>query len=417
MSSNQKNDKKDKNSSLKDLSGIKWEDLDHKKVYGAIAVLIAVIVLVVVLVMQNISGGKKESSEDRPAETAEDVQAEEELLEVNAYEEINQLVTDYYTGRSNGDFDLLASTVDVLTEEEKQEIDRERKYIEAYNNITCYTKKGLEEGSYVVFASYEMKISDIQTEAPGIQALYVCTADDGSLYIFNGEAPEHMTDYVLELAASEEVAAVIEEVQLRYQELTESDEELGRFAETLKQLQEEASIEGTEEPQPEEPKEEEPQEEETQGEENEEPVSAMVTDNIRIREERSTDSAILQTLASGTGVKVFAAYDDGWSKIEYEGTVGYCKTEYLDIAENTSPEGNTEKDPASEQSAETVNKQMQFKETVRIRAERSADSERVATGYTKELAIVLENYSDGWSKIEYNGTTGYCKTEFLQEPQ
>ena len=58
---------------------------------------------------------------------------------------------------------------------------------------------------------------------------------------------------------------------------------------------------------------------------------------------------------------------------------------------------------------------MQFKETVRIRADRSTDSERIGTGYTSELVKVLENYSDGWSKIEYNGAVGYCKTEFLEE--
>ena len=64
-----------------------------------------------------------------------------------------------------------------------------------------------------------------------------------------------------------------------------------------------------------------------------------------------------------------------------------------------------------------VNKQMQFKEAVRIRAEHSADSERLANAYAKELVMVIENYSDGWSKVEYNGTTGYCKTEFLEEAQ
>ena len=60
---------------------------------------------------------------------------------------------------------------------------------------------------------------------------------------------------------------------------------------------------------------------------------------------------------------------------------------------------------------------MQFKEAVRIRAERSADSERLANAYAKELVKVIENYSDGWSKIEYNGVTGYCKTEFLEDAE
>lgn len=411
MNSNQKNDKKSK---------IRWEDLDHKKVYGAIAVLVAAVALIIVLIVKGVSGGKTETPENSSPET-EAVQPEEEgnPLEVNANEEINELITNYYTGRASGDFDLLASAVDVLTDEEKQEIERERKYIEAYNNINCYTKKGLEEGTYVVFASYEMKISDIETEAPGIQAFYVCTGEDGSLYIFNGEAPEDMTNYVLELAAEEDVASIIEDVQIRYQELTAADEDLGRFAETLRQLQEEAAAEPSEEQEPEAPAENDESGEEAQSEPAGEPFSTTVTSNVRIREERSTDSAIVEVLASGTGVTVHAVYEDGWSKVEYNGSTGYCKTEFLENTqgEQTGETETQEETASSDGAAEAVNKQMQFKDTVRIRADRSTDSERVATGYTKELVTVLETYSDGWSKIEYNGTTGYCKTEFLQEPQ
>ena len=64
-----------------------------------------------------------------------------------------------------------------------------------------------------------------------------------------------------------------------------------------------------------------------------------------------------------------------------------------------------------------VNKRMQIKEAIRIRADRSADSERLANAYTNEFVDVIENYSDGWSKVDYNGTVGYCKTEFLKDPE
>ena len=85
------------------------------------------------------------------------------------------------------------------------------------------------------------------------------------------------------------------------------------------------------------------------------------------------------------------------------------------------PEAETEEaEEAEETTTETsestaVNKQMQFKETVRIRKERSTESERISTGYINDNVKVVENYSDGWSKIEYKGMTGYCKTEFLGE--
>ncbi len=428
MSFKEKLDKAVK-SVLGDSADIQWKNLDHKKVYTAIAVLIAVVVLIIVLIVNGVSGGKAKQPENKQEPAAvsenetpvEEEETEENPLEINAHAEVNELVEKYFQGLASGDTELVASTVDVLSDEEKQTIERKKDYIEAYHNIACYTKKGLEENSYVVFASYEMKIYNIETAAPGIMALYVCTADDGSLYIYNDEAPEELTNYVLELAAEEEVAAIISDVDNRYQQLILEDADLGKFAETMLQSQKEETPEAEEPDAP-------AENEEGETADLEEPVSTVTTDTIRMRAERSTDSSILDVLAVGTSVKVYANYEDGWSKIDYNGTVGYCKTEFLENTEGVATEtaeqpAETEQPvqtetPAPEETAsESVNKQMQFKETVRIRAERSTDSERVATGYMMELATVLENYSDGWSKIDYNGTIGYCKTEFLREPQ
>lgn len=421
---------------FEDSTGVQWENLDHKKVYIALAALVVVVVLVIALAVNAVSGTKDASKAqkqekvtteaDESTETSEDVadevQEEDDSLKVDAYEEINDLITRYFTGLASGDMELVAGTVDVLTEEEKLTIDKKKDYIESYDQITCYTKKGLEEDSYVVFAAYEMKIYNIDTPAPGIMALYVCTADDGSMYIFNGDASDELTDYVLQLAVDEEVAAVISDVDTRYQQLVAENEDLGKFADTMLQSQEEvADIE------PDAPSSEEGVTE------LETPVETLVTETVRIRSERSTESEILDTIAAGTGVKVYANYEDGWSKIDYNGTAGYCKTEFLqDTAgvstpsEEAQPTETETQDPEPEESEESVsentevtavNKKMQFKDTVTVRADRSADSERLTTGYAMEFPTVIESYSDGWSKIEYNGVTGYCKTEFLQDPQ
>ena len=75
----------------------------------------------------------------------------------------------------------------------------------------------------------------------------------------------------------------------------------------------------------------------------------------------------------------------------------------------------TEDADSNEASSAAVNKKMKLTDAVRIRKERSTDSEVLKTAYKNELVKVLENYSDGWSKVDYNGTEGYCKTEFLTE--
>lgn len=399
-----------------DFTGLQWRDLDHKKVYAALAGAAAVLILIIVLIVCAITGSKKNTSQeiDENPVAAEEVQpeaAEEDPLEVDAYDGINQVVLKYFQGLSEGDIALVEEAVDVLSDEEKLTIEKKKDYIEEYQDVVCYTKKGMDEDSYVVFASYEMKIYNIETPAPGIMALYVCTAEDGSHYIFNGEASEELENYVLELASQEEVAAVIAEIDEKYQQLLAEDEDLGKFAQTMLESQETAQEEAPAA---------------NDGKELTDPVLTTVNDGVRIREGRSTDSRTLGAIANGTEVKVYASFEDGWSKIEYNGVVGHCKTEFLtstegvpmlsgEEAEEPAEEDIQEEDTQEEASSTEVNKQMQFKETVRIRADRSTESERIANGYTSELVKVLENYSDGWSKIEYNGKVGYCKTEFLEE--
>ena len=404
------------------IGDVKWKDLDHKKVYMALAAVIVVIVLIVLLV----SGAFSKKSETPQSEEA--VIASEEIveevtegnpLEVDAYDEINELIEKYFDNLAAGDVERVDETVDELTEEEVKTIEKKKDYIEAYDNVVCYTKKGLEEDSFVVFASYEMKIHNIETPAPGIMAFYVISDVDGGYKIYNQDASEELTSYVLELASEEEIAAIIADVDARYQQLVAEDEELGKFAQTMLESKQQAEEEDAEVEEP------------TDGDvkELEEPIETTVNDGIRLREGRSTDTRTLGGIAKDTKVKVYASYSDGWSKIEYNGVIGHCMTEFLTSTEGVpmlsvgsdEPEAETEEaEEAEETTTETsestaVNKQMQFKETVRIRKERSTESERISTGYINDNVKVVENYSDGWSKIEYKGMTGYCKTEFLGE--
>ncbi|MBR4140105.1 MAG: SH3 domain-containing protein [Lachnospiraceae bacterium] len=407
------------------IGDVKWKDLDHKKVYMALAALVVVIVLIIVLIAGAVSKkGTKVSGDEiavaeEAVETVEEAEAEGNPLEVDAYDEINRLALVYFHGLSTGDIPMVEEAVDVLTEEEIKTIEKKKDYIESYNDITCYTKKGPEEDSFVVFASYEMKIYNIETPAPGIMALYVTKGADGEYRIFNGEASEELTSYVLELAAGEDVAAVIADVDARYNQLIKEDEELGKFAQTILESQMQADAEDTGEVA-----------EAADGEvkELEEPIETTVNDGIRLREGRSTETRVLGGIANGTKVKVYANYSDGWSKIEYNGSIGHCMTEFLASTEGVpminvdAEEAEAEEEaeaPAANDEAETtaVNKQMKFGETVRIRKEASVESDRISTGYEGDSVKVLENRNDGWSKIEYKNVTGYCKTEYLTEAE
>ena len=58
---------------------------------------------------------------------------------------------------------------------------------------------------------------------------------------------------------------------------------------------------------------------------------------------------------------------------------------------------------------------MTVKETVRLRKEASTEAEIITTLYPGASVNVVENNSNGWSKVEYNGSKGYIKSEFLGE--
>ena len=53
-------------------------------------------------------------------------------------------------------------------------------------------------------------------------------------------------------------------------------------------------------------------------------------------------------------------------------------------------------------------------EGVKIRKSASTDAESIATVYPgQELNVTATDENAGWSRVEYNGQTGYVKTEFL----
>ena len=134
-------------------------------------------------------GGSVMTSAVQDTEAAEKTALEEaNQLEQDAYPEVNDLVQKYYDYMSAGDVDGLASVEDQISEEEQNRILRSKDLVEGYQNISCYTKKGLEDGSYLVFVYYELKFAQIDTPAPGLSPLYVYTNDEGNLVVFNGEA-------------------------------------------------------------------------------------------------------------------------------------------------------------------------------------------------------------------------------------
>ena len=58
---------------------------------------------------------------------------------------------------------------------------------------------------------------------------------------------------------------------------------------------------------------------------------------------------------------------------------------------------------------------MQVSEAIKLRKGQSTDTEAITTIYANDIVDVKEQYASGWAKVEYNGKTGYIKSEFLKK--
>ena len=316
----------------------------------------AAVVLVVIIALM--AGGRKtETVPEEPQETQEaaaDQQEQEEEpneLEENSHSSIERLVSKYLDCIVNGDVDALESIVDELSDADKEEVKKLDKAYESYSDLKCYTKKGPDEDSYIVFVCCDMKIAGVETLAPYISCLYIGPKDEsGNRYIRynNVEEDQALQAYVQELEQDPEVKALYDDVNARYQEALNSDPTLAEFVQN-------ATGKANEN---------------TEAAEQEAPAADETTEQEDAQEETGEEPA----------------------------------------AEEQTEETAEEEAPA----AEAQNRETRVTESVNIRSEASTDSDRIALAYQGDAITQIESYDNGWSKVEYKGETGYVKTEFLE---
>ena len=123
-------------------------------------------------------------------ETAETETTLQMPLEENTVPEVTQLITEYYNAAAAGDMDTINSIVNTYDQETQIYLQKMSEHIEAYQNVVCYTKTGPVDGSYLVYAYYEIKFNDLETAVPGISPYLVYPREDGSLYIYEGDVED-----------------------------------------------------------------------------------------------------------------------------------------------------------------------------------------------------------------------------------
>lgn len=396
--------------------------IKHSKV--AFPVLIVVVVAVTVTVALN-AGSADKKMEELGLETGTtdslalslEAAAQEVPMDANEDSAISNLLNNFYNAWAEGDSETLLSVCDVIEDSDLFRYEEGSKYIDSFNVLEIYTKPGPEEGSKLAYVYYTMRFSGHEEDVPAYQAFYVCTRDDGSLYIRRGEISDEVNEYITLLTTQDNVVAFNNRINAEYNNLLMDKPEIMAYieefgeqvnievGERLGQLNASANGENTDIN-----VEENNTNEENQGggevqqadsgtDTVEETKYVTATTTVNVRSSDSENADRLGKVSGGTKLELVEAKVNGWSEVIYEGKTGYIKSEYLQTVESAA-------------NAETIgNVTATTNINVRAAASETADRLGILAGGDSVELIANEN---GWCKIKYNGQIGYVKSDYVQ---
>ena len=369
----------------------------HSKLKYVVEAAVLMVFLIVLACACGNGGSSAEGGDSSDATeshaTESDVQKEYDQLSQN--DEVTAFLRSYYDAYAEGDTDTLETLAYPISESEKGYIKVLSEYIESYDNLQVYTKQGYDADSYFVSVVYDIKFKDVDTLNPSMDFFYICTDDEGKLYIDNvysnynmtsgeTEADENVTSLILAFENAGDVVALQSEVQEAYDAALEADESLEEMMnETIpdaltKWAEEEAKAAA---------------EKEAAAEEEAEEASE--------ESDEESDKDADSDKESGSDA------DD-----ESDKTSGNDEDADSDSGKDDSAESKSE---AEEDFPFEKGDKIRLIESVNIRSEKSTKSDRVGLAFSGEYVKVIKCYSSGWTKVKWSGKTGYVKTSILEE--
>lgn len=160
------------------------------------------------------------------------------ILQKDAVPEIQKLMEEYFRSITDCDMNTflgLFTSKDTSEEEKYRGIfEKQREYIESYQNINCYTVKGLDDHSWVVYVSYDVKFVGVDTLGPDLVRIYAVKGDDGQYRIYDEPMTPELEAFLDQVAGNEDVRLLISQVDHQAEEAMSEDEELKKRITYLK---------------------------------------------------------------------------------------------------------------------------------------------------------------------------------------
>lgn len=390
--------------------------IKHNKVVLPAVVVVAV--AITVSVSLSLSNRHKEAQqeaeiESAASETATETATEDVPLVANEEGAVYTLIATYYNAMATGDEETLRSVCDEISDKDMYRYVELSQYIDYYPTLEIYTKTGPEEGSVIAYVYYKISFVGHEEEVPGYQALYICTNDQGGLYIKRGENSEEVNEYIKTVSTQDDVVEFNNKITVEYNELMVEHPEVLQYISELDsqvsiavgekladqvagetQAAETGTEEGSTDGQDVQTENGEQQEAEDQG-----PQYVTTTTTVNVRSSDSEQADKLGKVSGGTKLQVLEQRPNGWTKVDYEGKEGYIKTEFLQLAESVA-------------GAETIGT-VTATTNINVRASASETADRLGVLSGGDSAELVGTEGD-WSKIKYNGQIGYVKSEYVQ---
>lgn len=148
-------------------------------------------------------------------------------------------------------------------------------------------------------------------------------------------------------------------------------------------------------------------------EKTDESVTAKEKTNLRDIPSQGEDSTVLYTLTNGEIATRIGISSYGWSKLLYNGNTYYAVSSLL-TTDLTPPESSG---PDIKTQFTTVNELVTAKEAVNLRTLPSVTHEesKIVVQVTHGTVFTRTgiNTDVGWSRVEYNGQTLYCVSQYI----
>lgn len=402
--------------------------IKNRRFFFAAFLFIALVVVLYACTGPNAKKNAKDNAADGGQASTENGAAADFTLdpdfEKDAHADVNELITSYFAAYASADIDALEAIASPISDNEKSYIRVFSAYIESYENISCYTKSGLTDNSYLVSAYFDLKFYGVETMAPGLDFFYVETKDDGSLYINNLYSPynlnrtENTLDpnvyaVILQFGQQEDAIALRDQVKSAYSEAVASDVDLATMLSTTIPNAMTAWMESVITPA------ENTEAGETQ---TDEPATGDGSDT-------SADSTDAADGGSNAPADNGDAADNGGDAPADNGDTadggGDAPADNGDAVDNgddaPADDAAVADTPVDNTSDETpaVNENKEVKVKVNIKSvkvrEKASTSSDVIAGAEKGDTFTKLGEKDGWTKIDYNGKTGYIKSDYVDE--